>query len=87
MDEKYIKLTQEWHNRGYEAGAQSRQAEVNAEREQAQEFWIDFQNMKDERDDLQKRIDEAMDELEYPKASWDEVIYNVIKTLKGNKND
>lgn len=38
-------------------------------------------------DELQKRIDEAMDELEYPKASWDEAIYNVIKTLKGKNSD
>lgn len=30
MDDKYIEITQEWHRKGFEAGAASRQAEIDA---------------------------------------------------------
>ena len=34
-------------------------------------------------DELQKRIDEALEDLEYPTAPWDETIASVVKVLRG----
>lgn len=50
----------------FEAGAQSKQAEI---------------------DELRKLIDEALDELQYPTATWEETVFRVIKILKGNTNE
>gem|GEM_PF-6789412 len=33
--------------------------------------------------ELQKRIDEALEDLEYPTAPWDETIASVVKALRG----
>ena len=33
--------------------------------------------------ELQKRIDEALEDLEYPAAPWDETITSVVKVLRG----
>lgn len=33
--------------------------------------------------ELQKRIDEALEDLEYPTAPWDETIASVVKVLRG----
>lgn len=77
---------------GYEAGAASRQAEVDAlkqevmrEREQATEFFTDCENMKAERDELQKRIDEAINLIEYFDKFID--VKSVYETLKGKKDE
>lgn len=35
-------------------------------------------------DELQNRIDEALEDLEYPTAPWDETISSVIKVLRGS---
>ena len=34
-------------------------------------------------DELQKRVDVVLEELEYPTAPWDETIASAIKTLRG----
>ena len=34
---------------------------------------------------LQKRIDEALEDLEYPTAPWDETIGSVVKVLRGDE--
>ena len=36
-----------------------------------------------EKNELQKRIDEALEDLEYPTAPWDETIASVVKVLRG----
>ena len=36
-------------------------------------------------DELQKRIDEALEDLEYPVAPWDETIGSVVKVLRGEE--
>lgn len=95
MDEKYIKITQEWYSRGYEAGAQSRQAEIEEITEtlktsaDSEKYLFDeLQKVKKERDELQKRLKKAEklmslffeeDSFEYAVLAHDE--------LKGNKND
>ena len=39
--------------------------------------------MKKEREGLQGRINEALEDLEYPTAPWDETIASVVKVLRG----
>ena len=34
-------------------------------------------------DELQNRINEALEDLEYPTAPWDETIASVVKVLRG----
>lgn len=61
---------------------------VSADRTEAEDIWdLGASSRQGEVDGLQKRIDEALCELEFPTASWNEVVYCVIKILKGNKND
>jgi len=36
-----------------------------------------------EKNELQKRINEALEDLEYPAAPWDETIASVVKVLRG----
>lgn len=36
-----------------------------------------------EKNELQKRINEALEDLEYPTAPWDETISSVVKVLRG----
>ena len=36
-------------------------------------------------DELQNRIDEALEDLEYPTAPWDETIASVVKVLRGDE--
>ena len=38
---------------------------------------------KKECEELQGRIDEALEDLEYPTAPWDETIASVVKVLRG----
>ena len=40
--------------------------------------------LRDEKAGLQKRIDEALEDLEYPAAPWDETIASVVKVLRGD---
>lgn len=39
--------------------------------------------LRDEKAELQKRINEALEDLEYPAAPWDETIASVVKVLRG----
>ena len=36
-------------------------------------------------EELQGRIDEALEDLEYPTAPWDETIGSVVKVLRGDE--
>ena len=36
-------------------------------------------------EELQERIDEALEDLEYPIAPWDETIASVVKVLRGEE--
>jgi molybdopterin converting factor small subunit len=36
-------------------------------------------------DELQNRINEALEDLEYPVAPWDETIGSVVKVLRGDE--
>ena len=64
MKDEYIKESQKWHKLGFEAGQQSRQAEV---------------------DELQKRIDEAIEKchIGIKKQGGDYYLEMVEKILKG----
>ena len=42
-----------------------------------------YQHQQSKVDELQKRIDEALEDLEYPTAPWDETIASVVKVLRG----
>ena len=37
-------------------------------------------------EELQGRIDEALEDLEYPTAPWDETIASVVKVLRGDND-
>ena len=41
---------------------------------------------KKECEELQGRIDEALEDLEYPTAPWDETIASVVKVLRGDND-
>lgn len=68
--------------------------EVNKERDELQKTNISLEaglrkNSKNKQKllgkniELQKRIDEALEDLEYPTAPWDETIASVVKALRG----
>lgn len=40
--------------------------------------------LRDEKAGLQNRINEALEDLEYPAAPWDETIASVVKVLRGD---
>lgn len=42
-----------------------------------------IEKKKKECEELQGRIDEALEDLEYPTAPWDETIASVVKVLRG----
>lgn len=42
--------------------------------------------LRGEKAGLQKRIDEALEDLEYPAAPWDETIASVVKVLRGDSD-
>ena len=41
---------------------------------------------KKECEGLQERINEALEDLEYPTAPWDETIASVVKVLRGDND-
>ena len=43
-----------------------------------------WQEQQSKIDELQDRINEALEDLEYPTAPWDETIASVVKVLRGD---
>ena len=48
--------------------------------------WDAWQEQQAKIVELQKRIDEALEDLEYPTAPWDETIASVVKVLRGDND-
>lgn len=110
-----ICMKNDYNRKIYEAGAQSKQAEIDEYKEVASSMedvyirekakvdelrkQLDLINQytaaqgesikicNGERLELRKRIDKAIDELEYPTATWDETVFYVINILKGTTNE
>lgn len=90
----------EWHQntdslcprRAFEAGRQSRQAEVDRLNHQINllkhindESAKNFQGMVSLVDEKDKRIEVALDLLEFPTASWEEVVFQAVEALRGER--
>lgn len=78
----------------YEAGAQSRQSEVDdlidmvkTSADSEMYLFDELQKVNKDRNDLQKRIDEAVEYADgVHSESWQETISTMLYILKGNKN-
>ncbi len=89
----------EWCGEAYEAGAASRQAEIDALQKKYDAMYRAFTVADDARqewnrcyvgvrqreDELQKRIDDALKEFEDNNDPWSMIVEEVIKILKGEK--
>jgi len=82
--------------KGFEAGAQSKQAEIDELKREMlnkiNEAYADGQKsmrkmIKSNEDELQKRIDEALKELEYIHFYKTQNSNNAIKILKGDSHE
>ena len=81
--------------KGYEAGQQSKQAEVDELKREilnkTNEAYADGQKsmrkmIKSNEDELQKRIDEAIYDLQHiESAMWEEQVEHVLRILKGDQ--
>lgn len=81
----------------YEAGQQSRQAEINELKREmlnkTNEAYADGQKsmrkmIKSNEDELQKRIDEAIYDLQHiESAMWEEQVEHVLRILKGDSHE
>lgn len=78
MNEEYIKLTQEWHRKGFE----SRQAEINELRSTVEGWKDEYRIMTLRYEGLKKRIDDALKEIDLKGD-----VETAIKILKGNENE
>lgn len=100
FDEWFMKVSQDklfWESpsksakMGYEAGAASRQAEIDnleGEIKETQAFLNNQNHIKQTRiDELQKRIDDALKELEFIHSNKTQNSNNAINILKGNQDD
>lgn len=83
--------------KGFEAGQQSKQAEVDELKREMlnkiNEAYADGQKsmrkmIKSNEDELQRRIDEVIYDLQHiESAMWEEQVEHVLRILKGNTND
>lgn len=62
---------------------QEQQAKIDELTKQRDSFIKAYEIEMDKSVELQKRIDEALEDLEYPTAPWDETIASVIGVLRG----
>ncbi len=62
---------------------QEQQAKIDELTKQRDSFIKAYGIEMDKSVELQKRIDEALEDLEYPTAPWDETIASVIGVLRG----
>ena len=64
---------------------QHQQSKIDELTKQRDSFIKAYEIEMDESVELQKRIDEALEDLEYPTAPWDETIASVVKVLRGDE--
>ena len=62
---------------------QHQQSKIDELTKQRDSFIKAYEIEMDKSVELQKRIDEALEDLEYPTAPWDETIASVVKVLRG----
>lgn len=62
---------------------QHQQSKIDELTKQRDSFIKAYEIEMDKSVELQKRIDEALEDLEYPTAPWDETIASVIRVLRG----
>ena len=62
---------------------QQQQSKIDELTKQRDSFIKAYEIEMDKSVELQKRIDEALEDLEYPTAPWDETIASVIGVLRG----
>ena len=62
---------------------QHQQSKIDELTKQRDSFIKAYEIEIDKSVELQKRIDEALEDLEYPTAPWDETIASVIGVLRG----
>ena len=67
---------------GFELGKKTLQAEIDQLKAQLNNMEACYIEKKKECEELQGRIDEALEDLEYPTAPWDETIASVIGVLR-----
>ena len=79
--DEFVALTQEWHTKGWNA----RQGEIDQLKAQLNNMEACYIEKKKQVEELQGRIDEALEDLEYPTAPWDETIASVVKVLRGEE--
>ena len=65
---------------------QEQQAKIDELTKQRDSFIKAYEIEMDKSVELQKRIDEALEDLEYPTAPWDETIASVVKVLRGDND-
>ena len=76
--DEFVALTQEWHAKGWNA----RQGEIDQLKAQLNNMEACYIEKK-KVEELRGRIDEALEDLEYPTAPWGETITSVVKVLRG----
>ena len=64
---------------------QHQQSKIDELTKQRDSFIKAYEIEIDKSVELQKRIDEALEDLEYPTAPWDETIGSVVKVLRGDE--
>ena len=64
---------------------QHQQSKIDELTKQRDSFIKAYEIEIDKSVELQKRIDEALEDLEYPTAPWDETIGSVVKGLRGDE--
>lgn len=67
----------------FAAGWMCQQSKIDELTKQHDSFIKAYGIEMDKSVELQKRIDEALEDLEYPTAPWDETIASVIGVLRG----
>lgn len=65
---------------------QHQQSKIDELTKQRDSFIKAYEIEMDKSVELQKRIDEALEDLEYPTAPWDETIASVIRVLRGDND-
>ena len=69
----------------FAAGWMCQQSKIDELTKQRDSFIKAYEIEIDKSVELQKRIDEALEDLEYPTAPWDETIGSVVKVLRGDE--
>ena len=69
--------------KGFMEGVKHQQAIIDNLKTQLNNTEACYIEKKKECEELQGRIDEALEDLEYPTTPWDETIASVVKVLRG----